>query len=111
MTSGVAQTQAESAVMASTAAKFDQVNDSLQSMLSTLMSELSALSSTWKGLGATAFEQVKQQYAADLKSLNQALAETAESIRRSGGRLRHVPTPRPPAGSPVQRPLLAAALS
>lgn len=84
MTSGVAQTQAESAVMASTAAKFDQVNDSLQSMLSTLMSELSVLSSTWKGLGATAFEQVKTQYAIDLKSLNQALSETSEAIRQSG---------------------------
>lgn len=84
MTSGVSGTQAESAVMASTAAKFDQVNNSLQSMLSTLMSELSTLSSTWKGLGATAFEQVKQQYAADLKSLNQALSETADSIRQSG---------------------------
>lgn len=80
----MAQTQAESAVMASTAAKFDQVNESLQSMLSTLMSELSVLSSTWKGRGATAFEQVKQQYAADLKSLNTALSETAESIRQSG---------------------------
>ena len=84
VTSGVAQTQAESAVMASTAARFDQVNDSLQAMLSTLMSELSVLSGTWKGLGAAAFEQVKAQYAADLKMLNQALAETAESIRQSG---------------------------
>jgi WXG100 family type VII secretion target len=84
VTSGVAQTQAESAVMASTAAKFEQVNDSLQNMLSTLMSELSVLSTTWKGLGATAFEQVKQQYAADLKKLNQALSETAGSIRQSG---------------------------
>ena len=84
MTSGVAQTEAQSAVMASTAAKFNNVNDSLQSMLSTLMSELSVLSSTWKGLGATAFEHVKQQYAADLKSLNQALSETSESIRASG---------------------------
>ena len=84
MTSGVAQTQAQSAVMASTAAKFDQVNDSLQSMLSTLMSELSVLSSAWKGRGATAFEHVKTQYAADLKKLNQALSETSESIRASG---------------------------
>ena len=84
MTSGVAETQAESAVMASTAAKFDNVNDSLQSMLSTLLSELSTLESTWKGLGAAAFEQVKQQYAADQKSLNQALSETAVSIRESG---------------------------
>ena len=53
-------------------------------MLSTLMTELSALSSTWKGLGAAAFEQVKSQYAPDLKTLNQALAETAEAIRTSG---------------------------
>lgn len=80
----MAGTQAEAAVMASTAAKFDGVNDSLQSMLSTLMSELSALSGAWKGHGARAFEHVKVQYAADLKSLNQALAETAESIRQSG---------------------------
>jgi WXG100 family type VII secretion target len=77
------QTQAESAVMAQTAAKFDQVNTQLQSMLSTLMSELSTLSGSWKGLGAAAFEQVKQQYEADLKSLNQALADTADSIRQS----------------------------
>jgi len=84
VTSGVAQTQAESAVMAQTAAKFDHVNQSLQSMLSTLMSELSSLNGTWKGLGAAAFEQVRHQYEADLKKLNQALAETAESIRQSG---------------------------
>jgi WXG100 family type VII secretion target len=80
----MAYTQAESAVMARTAARFDQVNGALQTMLSTLMSELSMLNGTWKGLGATAFEQVKTQYAADLRSLNNALAETAESIRVSG---------------------------
>jgi WXG100 family type VII secretion target len=84
VTSGVAQTQAESAVMASTAAKFVQANDSLQSMLKTLMSELSMLSSTWKGLGAMEFEKVKQQYALDLQSLNRALSDTAEAIRTSG---------------------------
>jgi WXG100 family type VII secretion target len=80
----MAQTQAESAVMAQTAAKFDTVNQQLQSMLSTLMSELSTLNGTWKGLGAAAFEQVKQQYEADLKRLNLALGETADSIRQSG---------------------------
>ena len=52
MTSGVAQTQSDSAVMAQTAAKFDHVNESLQSMLSTLMTELSTLNSTWRGLNA-----------------------------------------------------------
>ncbi|MFC7529457.1 WXG100 family type VII secretion target [Actinoplanes sp. GCM10030250] len=80
----MAQTQAEAAVMVSTAANFDQVNAGVQRMLSTLMSELSMLDGAWKGLGATAFEQVKTQYAADLKSLNHALAETAAAIRTSG---------------------------
>jgi ESAT-6 family protein len=81
VTTGVAYTQAESAVMASTATKFDSVNDGLQSMLTTLMNELSTLQSAWKGHGAQAFEQVKHQYSADLK----ALSETAESIRQSAG--------------------------
>jgi WXG100 family type VII secretion target len=80
----VAQTQAESAVMASTANKFEQANNSLQTMLKTLMSELSTLSSAWKGLGAMEFEKVKQQYAVDLQTLNRALSDTAEAIRTSG---------------------------
>jgi ESAT-6 family protein len=84
VTTEVASTQAASPVMAKTANQFDQVNNQLQTMLTTLMNELSMLESTWKGLGAQAFEQVKQQYAADLKSLNQALSETAQSIRVSG---------------------------
>ena len=84
MTSGVAQTQAESAVMASTAAKFEQANSSLQTMLKTLMSELSMLSGSWKGRGAMEFERVKQQYALDLQALNRALLDTAEAIRTSG---------------------------
>jgi WXG100 family type VII secretion target len=80
----MAMAKAESAVMANAAAKFDEVNGALQLMLSTLMSQLSELGGSWKGLGATAFEQVKSQYATDLQSLNNALAETAESIRASG---------------------------
>ncbi|MCU7724135.1 WXG100 family type VII secretion target [Actinoplanes sp. KI2] len=80
----MASTQAQSSVMASTANKFDEVNHQLQTMLKQLMSELSTLESTWKGLGAQAFEQVKQQYAADLNKLNHALSETAASIRASG---------------------------
>jgi WXG100 family type VII secretion target len=84
VTSGVAQTQAESAVMAKTAGKFESVNSSLQSMLNTLMSELSVLQSAWKGEGSRAFEQVRAQYQQDLTSLNKALLETAEAIRSSG---------------------------
>jgi WXG100 family type VII secretion target len=84
VTSGVSQTKAESAVMAQTATKFENVNSGLQSMLKTLMSELSALSGSWKGLGAMEFEKVKQQYASDLQALNRALSDTAEAIRTSG---------------------------
>ena len=84
MTSGVAQTEAQSAVMASTAAKFETVNSSLTSMLNNLMSELSALSGAWKGMAASEFEKVKTQYAKDLSDLNRALAETAVAVRTSG---------------------------
>jgi len=70
--------------MAKTAGKFESVNSSLQSMLNTLMSELSVLQTAWKGSGAMAFEQVRAQYQQDLNSLNKALLETAEAIRSSG---------------------------
>lgn len=70
--------------MAKAAHNFDRVNHDLQTTLSQLMNELSGLSHTWKGMGAQAFEKVKIQYESDLKQLNQALAETAESIRASG---------------------------
>ncbi|MEU4238888.1 WXG100 family type VII secretion target [Actinoplanes sp. NPDC026619] len=78
------QTQAQAHEMAKAAQNFDTVNQELQTMLSQLMTELSHLTSAWKGMGAQAFEQVKVQYESDLKQLNQALAETAESIRASG---------------------------
>ena len=84
MTSGVSQTQAESSVMAATATKFETVNSGLQSMLKTLMAELSTLSGSWKAVGAMEFEKVKQQYAADLEALNRALSDTAEAVRSSG---------------------------
>jgi WXG100 family type VII secretion target len=80
----VSQTQAQTTEMARTAGKFDTANSSLTSMLNRLMSDLSVLSSTWKGMAATEFENVKSQYAQDLKTLNQALADTSESIRASG---------------------------
>jgi WXG100 family type VII secretion target len=84
VTSGVAQTEAQSAVMAKTAAKFEEVNNSLQSMLNTLMSELSVLQTAWVGRGAHQFEQVRSQYQQDLSKLNKALLETAEAIKTSG---------------------------
>ncbi|MEV6347996.1 WXG100 family type VII secretion target [Actinoplanes sp. NPDC051851] len=77
-------TRAESAVLTATAARFDEVDGALQAMLGTLMAELSVLEGSWRGQGATAFEQVKTEYAADLRRLSAALAETAASIRAAG---------------------------
>ena len=84
VTSGVAGTEAQSEVMASTAAKFDTVNSSLTAMLKQLMGDLSVLQTAWKGLAAGEFEKVRAQYEKDLTDLNRALSETAVAIKDSG---------------------------
>jgi WXG100 family type VII secretion target len=77
-------TQAQADVMDSTAAKFDEVNQSLGRMLKQLMDELEVLRTQWVGHGGATFEQVKQAWAADQRALYHALAETATAIRTSG---------------------------
>lgn len=80
----MATTQAEAAVMQATAAKFDQVNGSLQDMLRRLMGELDVLRSQWQGAGGRSFEQVKLAWADDQALLQRTLAETASAMRSSG---------------------------
>ncbi len=70
--------------MATVAAKFEQVNNDLTTMLSKLMNDLSGLQTAWVGSGGRAFESVKNQYQQDLAQLNKALADTAEAIKSSG---------------------------
>jgi WXG100 family type VII secretion target len=84
VTSGVSQTQAEAAVMQSTAAKFEEVDQSLQSMLSSLLAELEVLQTAWRGAGGRSFEQVKQAWSQDQSNLQRALRETATAIRTAG---------------------------
>lgn len=86
MTSRVSQTQAEAAVMQQTAAKFEQVDQSLQSMLGNLMAELEVLQQAWRGAGGRSFEQVKQEWSRDQAALHRALRETAGAIRTAGTR-------------------------
>jgi WXG100 family type VII secretion target len=86
VTSGVSQTQTEAAVMQQTAQKFEQIDQSLQSMLSSLMSQLEILQTAWRGAGGRSFEQVKQEWAQQQTRLHQALRETAAAIRTSGQR-------------------------
>jgi WXG100 family type VII secretion target len=70
--------------MEQTATKFEQVNESLQSMLRNLMSELEALQSAWRGAGGRSFEQVKVAWGNDQQVLQRALLETAGAIRTAG---------------------------
>ncbi|MFX0593443.1 WXG100 family type VII secretion target [Melissospora conviva] len=81
----MARTQAEAAVMQQTAAKFEQVNETLQSTLSGLLRELEVLQSAWQGAGGRSFAQVKQQWAQDQAAIQRNLQATAEAIRSAGG--------------------------
>ncbi|MEU7612294.1 MULTISPECIES: WXG100 family type VII secretion target [unclassified Micromonospora] len=80
----MSQTQAEAAVMQQTAAKFEQIDQSLQSMLTGLLAELQVLQQAWRGAGGRSFEQVKQQWSQDQVALHRALRETAGAIRTAG---------------------------
>ncbi|MET8120536.1 WXG100 family type VII secretion target [Micromonospora sp. NPDC005189] len=80
----MSQTQAEAAVMHQTAAKFEQVDQSLQSMLTGLLAELEVLQQAWRGAGGRSFEQVKQQWSQDQAALHRALRETAGAVRTAG---------------------------
>ncbi|MET7708855.1 WXG100 family type VII secretion target [Micromonospora sp. NPDC005413] len=82
----MSQTQAEAAVMQQTAAKFEQVDQSLQSMLTGLLAELEVLQQAWRGAGGRSFEQVKQQWSQDQAALHRALRETAGAVRTAGRR-------------------------
>jgi WXG100 family type VII secretion target len=70
--------------MDSTAAKFEQTEEGLRSMLSRLLGELEILQSHWQGRAGRSFTQVRDAYDANLKKLSAALAETATAIRNSG---------------------------
>lgn len=81
----MAITQAEAAVMAATADRFDSVNTSLQAMLRRLETELDALRTQWQGAGGRSFEQVRLAWAAEQAKLHRALAETAVGMRSAAG--------------------------
>ncbi|WP_089252485.1 WXG100 family type VII secretion target [Asanoa hainanensis] len=80
----MSQTQAQAAVMQQTAARFEQVDQTLQSMLTSLMAELAVLQTAWRGAGGRSFEQVKQQWSQDQAAMQRALRETAGAIRSAG---------------------------
>jgi WXG100 family type VII secretion target len=80
----VSTTQAEAAVMAQVASKFDDVQQSLQSTLSALMREVESVKQDWQGRGGASFDQVSRAWAEDQTRLLRALGETAGAIRTAG---------------------------
>ncbi len=84
MTYRVSTTEAQAAVMEQVAAKFEQGNSSIQSMLSSLLANLEPLQTKWAGAGGRSFTQVKLAWQEDMDRINRALSETASAVRSSG---------------------------
>lgn len=84
MSREVSSTQAEAAVMAQVAAKFDDVQQSLRASLSNLMREVQSVEREFQGLGGTSFQQVVTAWGQDQERLLRALGETANAIRTAG---------------------------
>ncbi len=70
--------------MEQVAAKFEQGNSSIQSMLSSLLANLEPLQTRWAGAGGRSFTQVKLAWQEDMNKINRALSETATAVRSSG---------------------------
>lgn len=77
-------TQAQSAVMEQVAARFDDVQRSLQTTLNNLMREVESVRQAWQGRGGSSFDQVSLSWADDQRRLLRALAETASAVRTAG---------------------------
>jgi WXG100 family type VII secretion target len=84
VTRQVSTTQAQAAVMEQVAARFDDVQQSIQTTLNSLMREVESVRSAWQGRGAATFEQVSVAWADDQRRMLRALAETATAIRTAG---------------------------
>ena len=78
------ETQAQAAVLESTAKKFEQTNHELEGMLTRLLGELDVLRTAWQGRGGRTFDEVKRAWAEDQRALHRALGETAEAVRTAG---------------------------
>jgi WXG100 family type VII secretion target len=84
VTCRVSKTEAQAAVMEQVAGKFERTNSALQSMLSSLMTKLEPMQSSFVGAGGSSFTQVKQAWSEDMRKMHEALSETASAIRTSG---------------------------
>lgn len=84
MTRDVSSTQAQAAVMAQVAGRFDDVQASLRSTLTNLLREVESVRADWQGSGGDSFQQVTAAWGNDQRRLLTALGETATAIRTAG---------------------------
>jgi len=84
VTRNVSSTQAQAAVMAQVAARFDDVQASLRSTLTNLLREVESVRADWQGSGGDSFQQVTAAWGNDQRRLLTALAETATAVRTAG---------------------------
>ena len=55
--------------------------EDLRRTLNNLMAELDEMRTAWQGAGGRSFEQVRQEWARDQATLNEALGATADALR------------------------------
>jgi WXG100 family type VII secretion target len=67
--------------MEQVAAKFDDVQQSIQTTLSALMREVESVRAGWQGRGGASFEAVSLAWAEDQRRLLRALGDTANAMR------------------------------
>ena len=106
----MAVTQAEAAVMAATAARFEEANSELGAMLRRLEHELGALRTGWQGAGGRSFHQVQLAWAEEQGRLQGALAETASAMRAAAGHYASVDDAAAARLAPAAKPVISLPL-
>lgn len=73
----------ETATMQTAAVHVREVNSQIQTTLSSLLSRLEVLYSTWQGDAAASFHNLKQRWHDDSTKLNEALLRISEALDKS----------------------------
>ena len=68
------------ATMQTAASHVQEVNGTIQAELSSLMSKLEPIASSWQGAAAASFQALQQRWNDDATKLNQILAQIAEGL-------------------------------
>jgi WXG100 family type VII secretion target len=75
--------QAELPTMQGAAQHVQEVNDEIQSQLTSLLSRLEPLQSAWKGQGATSFTSLIERWHEDATQLNSVLGSIGERLAQT----------------------------